>query len=136
MPRFKTILVTGGAGYIGSHCVVDLLEAGYDVVAIDNFANAVGDDEGSPALRRAEEITGKKIAFYKADLLDKPQINTIFDKVRKRFFYYKDERLTTYMSTMVRVREICIENTRQQSLKLYLVWHNLPRYIFLSFTKK
>ncbi|VVD04737.1 UDP-glucose 4-epimerase-like [Leptidea sinapis] len=80
MTQFKTILVTGGAGYIGSHCVVDLLEAGYDVVAIDNFANAVEDEEGSPALQRAEEITGKPITFYKADLLDKPQINDIFDK--------------------------------------------------------
>lgn len=81
MPRFKTILVTGGAGYIGSHCVVDLLQAGHEVVAIDNFANAVGDDDGSPALRRAEMITGKNITFYKADLLDKPQIMDIFDKV-------------------------------------------------------
>ncbi|KAJ8717795.1 hypothetical protein PYW07_005725 [Mythimna separata] len=80
MPRFKTILVTGGAGYIGSHCVVDLLQAGHDVVAIDNFANAVGDEDGSPALQRAEQITGKKIHFYRADLLDKPQINDIFDK--------------------------------------------------------
>lgn len=82
MPRFKTILVTGGAGYIGSHCVVDLLETGYDVIAIDNFANAVGDEDGSPALRRAEQITGKKIIFYRADLLDKQQINDIFDKVK------------------------------------------------------
>lgn len=81
MPRFKTILVTGGAGYIGSHCVVDLVNAGHEVVAIDNFANAVGDDEGSPALRRVEKITGKKVTFYKADLLDKPQIKDIFDKV-------------------------------------------------------
>ncbi|XP_047514080.1 UDP-glucose 4-epimerase-like [Pieris napi] len=80
MPQFKTVLVTGGAGYIGSHCVVDLLDAGYDVVAIDNFANAVGDEEGSPALNRAEQITGKKITFYEADLLDKAQINGIFDK--------------------------------------------------------
>ncbi|KAI5636070.1 NAD dependent epimerase/dehydratase family domain-containing protein [Phthorimaea operculella] len=80
MPKFRSILVTGGAGYIGSHCVVDLLEAGHQVIAIDNFANAVGDDEGSPALRRAEEITGKTITFYRADLLDKPQINDIFDK--------------------------------------------------------
>lgn len=82
MPRFKTILVTGGAGYIGSHCVVDLLQSGHEVVAIDNFANAVGDDDGSPALRKVEEITGKKVTFYRADLLDKPQINDLFDKVR------------------------------------------------------
>lgn len=81
MPRFKTVLVTGGAGYIGSHCVVDLIGAGYEVVAIDNFANAVGDEDGSAALQRAENITGKKITFYKADLLNKAEINDIFDKV-------------------------------------------------------
>lgn len=81
MPRFKNILVTGGAGYIGSHCVVTLLEAGHEVIAIDNFTNSVEDEDGSPALQRAEKITGKKITFYKADLLDKPQINAIFDKV-------------------------------------------------------
>lgn len=81
MTQFERVLVTGGAGYIGSHCVVDLVEAGYDVVAVDNFANAVGDEEGSAALRRAEQITGKKITFYKADLLDKAQIDDIFDKV-------------------------------------------------------
>ncbi|KAI8420239.1 hypothetical protein MSG28_008780 [Choristoneura fumiferana] len=60
--------------------IVDLVNAGHEVVAIDNFANAVGDDEGSPALRRVEEITGKKVTFYKADLLNKSQIGDIFDK--------------------------------------------------------
>lgn len=94
MPRFKTILVTGGAGYIGSHCVVDLLDAGYEVVAIDNFANAVGDDQGSPALQRAEQITGKTITFYKADLLDKPQINNIFDKVTSVYFIFTGRLLS------------------------------------------
>lgn len=58
------------------------LIAGHEVIAIDNFANAVEDEAGSPALQRAERITGKNITFYKADLLDKKQINDIFDKVR------------------------------------------------------
>lgn len=77
---FKNVLVTGGAGYIGSHCVVDLLENGYTVIAIDNFANAVGDEQGSAALKRVEQITGKTVTFYKCDLLDKEKLKSIFDE--------------------------------------------------------
>lgn len=79
----KTVLVTGGAGYIGSHCVVTLLEAGYDVVALDNFTNSVGTASGdSIALKRVEEITGKPVTFYKCDLLDSQYLADIFNKVR------------------------------------------------------
>lgn len=79
----KTVFVTGGAGYIGSHCIVTLLEAGFDVIAIDNFANSVDDNYGdSIALKRVEQITGKKVQFYKCDLLDKNYINELFDKHR------------------------------------------------------
>lgn len=78
---FKTVLVTGGAGYIGSHCVVELLDAGYEVIALDNFANAVGGAEGSPALQRVEQITGKKVTFYECDLLDKNALENIFNMV-------------------------------------------------------
>ena len=60
-----SILVTGGAGYIGSHTCVELLNAGYDVVVLDNLYNS-----SAEALRRVEKITGKKLTFYKADLLD------------------------------------------------------------------
>lgn len=78
----RTVFVTGGAGYIGSHCIVELLNVGYEVIAIDNFANSVDDNYGeSLALKRVEQITGKKIIFYKCDLLDKQLINDIFDKV-------------------------------------------------------
>lgn len=83
-----TVFVTGGAGYIGSHCIIELIEAGFEVVAIDNFANSVDDNYGeSLALKRVEQITGKKITFYKCDLLDKEIINEIFNKVRKLCFY-------------------------------------------------
>ncbi len=69
-----SILVTGGAGYIGSHTCVELLEAGYDVVVVDNLYNA------SPeALKRVEKITGKSVTFYEADILDKEALNKIFD---------------------------------------------------------
>jgi len=79
---WKTIFVTGGAGYIGSHCIVELLECGYDVVAIDNFANSVTETDGeSAALKRVEQITGKKVTFYNCDLLDREKLETVFNKV-------------------------------------------------------
>lgn len=84
MSNGKTVLVTGGAGYIGSHCVVSLQEAGYDVVALDNFTNSViGADNQSMALKRAEKITSKAITFYKCDLLNKDDIDEIFTKVSR-----------------------------------------------------
>ena len=69
-------------GYIGSHCVVELLEAGYEVIACDNFANSVNGEEGTaPSLERVEEITGKKVTFYQCDLLDCERLNKIFSQV-------------------------------------------------------
>lgn len=83
MTNGKTVLVTGGAGYIGSHCVVTLQESGYTVVALDNFANSVtGADNTSCALKRVEKITGKPVTFYKCDLLDKNDLEIIFQKVK------------------------------------------------------
>lgn len=67
------ILVTGGAGYIGSHTCVELLDAGYEVVAMDNLCNSK-----ETSLDRVEEITGKKVKFYKCDLLDKEGMRNIF----------------------------------------------------------
>jgi UDP-glucose 4-epimerase len=82
MAKFQTIFVTGGAGYIGSHCVVELLEAGYEVIACDNFANSVNGEKGTaPSLERVEEITGKKVTFYQCDLLDYERLNKIFSQV-------------------------------------------------------
>lgn len=61
-----SILVAGGAGYIGSHTCVELLNAGYDVVVVDNLYNS-----SEEAIRRVEKITGKPVKFYKADVLDR-----------------------------------------------------------------
>ncbi len=69
------VLVTGGAGYIGSHTCVELLESGYDVVVMDNLYNS-----NEKALERVEQITGKKVAFYNVDMLDKEAMNEIFEK--------------------------------------------------------
>ena len=67
------ILVTGGAGFIGSHTVVELQNAGYDVVVVDNLINA-----SKEALRRVEEITGKPVTFYEADILDRDAMEKVF----------------------------------------------------------
>jgi len=69
----KKILVTGGAGYIGSHACVELLQANYDVIVIDNLSNSK-----SESLQRVEKITGKALKFVEADILDKKALNEIF----------------------------------------------------------
>ena len=69
------ILVTGGAGYIGSHTVIELQNAGYDVVVMDNLSNS-----SEVALERVQEITGKSLTFYKADILDREALEEIFSK--------------------------------------------------------
>ena len=70
-----SILVTGGVGFIGSHTVVELQNAGYDVVVLDNLCNA-----NPKVLDRIEAITGKKVPFYQADIRDREALNEIFDK--------------------------------------------------------
>ena len=70
-----SILVAGGAGYIGSHTCVELLNAGYEVVVVDNLYNS-----SRKALDRVEEITGKKVTFYEVDLLDRAALEEVFEK--------------------------------------------------------
>ena len=69
------ILVTGGAGFIGSHTCVELQESGYDVVVLDNLCNS-----SEKSLERVEAITGKKVTFYKGDILDRDILGRIFEK--------------------------------------------------------
>lgn len=71
----STILVTGGAGFIGSHTSVELLEAGYDIVILDNFSNSKPE-----ALNRIKKITGKDFKFYEADLLDLGSVRQVFSE--------------------------------------------------------
>jgi len=102
------ILVTGGAGYIGSHTVVELLEAGHDVVIIDNLSNS-----SVEAIHRLEEITGKKIEFHEFDLRNREMLEAVFDtndfdavihfaglkavgeSVAKALYYYKNNLEST-----------------------------------------
>jgi UDP-glucose 4-epimerase len=69
----QTILVTGGAGYIGSHACLVLLEAGYDVVVVDNLSNA-----SEESLNRVRELTGKDLAFHEVDLVDADAVEQVF----------------------------------------------------------
>lgn len=70
-----TILVTGGAGYIGSHTCVELIEHGYDIVILDNLSNS-----SEVSIRRVEEITQHSIPFYKTDLRDETSVREVFSK--------------------------------------------------------
>ena len=69
-----SILVTGGAGYIGSHTCVELLKEGYDVIVLDNLCNS-----SKKSLDRVFEITGKKVKFYEEDLLNKDGVRKVFE---------------------------------------------------------
>ena len=69
------ILVTGGAGYIGSHTVTELLEAGYDVCVTDNLCNS-----SEESLKRVEHITGKEVSFYNNDIRDRAALDLIFER--------------------------------------------------------
>jgi UDP-glucose 4-epimerase len=68
------ILVTGGAGYIGSHTCVELLDEGYEIIVVDNLVNSKEE-----SIQRVQELTGKKIQFYKIDLLDRDELEKVFE---------------------------------------------------------
>ena len=69
------ILVTGGAGYIGSHTCIELLQAGHEVVVVDNLVNSKEE-----SLKRVQELTGETLAFHKVDLLNKRELDDVFHK--------------------------------------------------------
>jgi len=70
-----TIFVTGGAGYIGSHAILELLEQGYDVVAIDNYSNSKPE-----AIKRVKELAGRDFPFYEIDVRNRTQLYDLFGK--------------------------------------------------------
>ncbi len=104
------VLVTGGAGYIGSHTVVELQNEGFDVVVVDNLSNS-----SEESLRRVEKITGKKVPFYCADVRDRAAMEEIFsvhkidwvihfaglkavgESVQKPLEYYDNNLVSTFV---------------------------------------
>jgi UDP-glucose 4-epimerase len=81
MSTRKLVLVTGGAGIVGSRCVLSLLEAGYDVVVVDNFADGVAEGEKAAVLERVEELIAKGVICYRVYLLDPSALEEVFSKV-------------------------------------------------------
>lgn len=79
----STILVTGGAGYVGSHTVVELLNNNYSVISLDNLVNCYAETESHKpeSLKRVEKITGKTVTFYNVDITNKEALNKIFKLV-------------------------------------------------------
>ena len=121
------ILVTGGAGYIGSHTLIELIEAGYTPVVVDNLSNS------SPeALKRVEKITGAKIPFHKLDLRNEEELEKVFaehkfdaiihfaglkavgESVKKPLHYYNNNLASTL------------------TLLQQAVEHKVPKFIFSS----
>ena len=104
----KNILVTGGAGYIGSHTCVELLERGYEVIVADNFSNSCEE-----SLKRVEQITGKKMKFYEVDCCNYDEFEVVFkenkvdavihfaglkavgESVHKPLMYYQNNLIST-----------------------------------------
>lgn len=83
-----SILVTGGAGFIGSHTILDLLEHNYDVIAVDNCVNAYIDEDSSKddvmpeSLRRVQKLTGRKLTFVKVDLQNVADVCKVFERFK------------------------------------------------------
>ena len=71
----KKVMVTGGCGYIGSHTCVELLQAGYELVVVDNLSNSK-----TAALERVEKISGRKVSFHQVDVRDKDGLRSVFDQ--------------------------------------------------------
>ena len=116
------VLVTGGAGYIGAHTCIELLESGHEVVVIDNLCNS-----NPKSLQRVEQLTGKKVKFYEGDVRDEALLTSIFqenkidcvihfaglkavgESVAKPWEYYDNNLNTTLVLTKV-MKEVGMKN--------------------------
>ena len=116
------ILITGGAGYIGSHTALELLTEGYEVVIYDNLSNS-----SEESLKRVEELTGKQLKFYEGDVLDESALTAMFktekidavihcaalkavgESVKKPLEYYHNN-ITGTLTLMKVMREMSVKN--------------------------
>ncbi len=140
-----SILVCGGAGYIGSHTCVELVQAGYDIIVTDNLYNS-----SEEALRRVERITGKKIPFIKAELCDLAQVEALFarnpgidsvihfaglkavgESVAKPLEYYSNNLISTlYLLQVMRkhgVKNFVFSSSATVSSRRKCSWTSAPR---------
>lgn len=123
-----SILVTGGAGFIGSHTVVELLNKGYNVIIVDNLVNSK-----ESTIDAIQKITGKKPKFYNVDLLDKEKVNDIFDE-------NNDIEAVIHFAALKAVGEsvekpiLYYENNLQSTLILVdaMKKHNVKKIVFSS----
>ena len=133
------ILVTGGAGYIGSHTCVELLESGYEVVVIDNLCNS-----NPESLKRVERITGKAVKFYEGDVRDEALLKKIFaenkiacvihfaglkavgESVAKPWEYYDNNLNSTLMLTKVMKEAGCQKIIFSSSATVYSADNEMP----------
>ena len=120
--KMAKILITGGAGYIGSHTALELLKEGYEVVVYDNLCNS-----SQESMKRVEELTGKTITFYEGDILNAETLKAMFEKeqvdavihcaalkavgesVRKPLEYYQNN-ITGTLTLMKVMREVGVKN--------------------------
>lgn len=86
-----SILVTGGAGYVGSHTLVELLTVGYNAVVVDNCCNAylAESAEIPESLRRVQLLTGRKVTFHKVDIRDRDALDAVFKQVSGQGQYFR-----------------------------------------------
>ena len=114
------VLVTGGAGYIGTHTVLEMLDAGHDVTVLDNLYNATAE-----GLKRVEKLAGKKVELKEVDLLDEPGMSALFtatkydavihfaglkavgESVAKPLFYYENNVAGTVNLLNVMIKGGC-----------------------------
>ena len=118
-----TILVTGGCGYIGSHTVLELLNKGYEVVAVDNFSNS-----SFESLKRVQKITGKEVIFYEADIRD-------VEKMVKDYFTPPEEKAKKKVKQelSLELKELIMDMQRVFGTKINAIGNDNKGRIYIDY---